>query len=79
MKTKILPVITLIALLSGCANLSQKFDEFERLGIVQADITGKFSHTEYTVTVADGKRRAVIVHSNVWIPSIKVVRETPAK
>lgn len=82
MKTKLI-LITAAAtlLLSGCATqgLVDKLNEFEKLGITEAEITGKFSHTEYHVTEKGGVRRAVLDHSNAWVPKVKIVRETPAK
>ncbi len=68
--------------LSGCttSSLAKKAADFERLGITQAIITGKFSNTEYTVERgADGKRRAVLTHSNIWLPKVVIIRETQEK
>lgn len=75
-----LSVLTLATLTTGCASSSaaKKFAEFERLGIVHAQITGKFSNTTYTVEEKDGKRQARIDHSNAWMPKVVIIRETPA-
>lgn len=64
---------------TGCASVSSKFAEFEKLGITEAEITGKFSHTDYKVEEKAGHRRAEINHSNAWLPKVRLVRETPAK
>lgn len=80
MKKLFVITLGLVALfLSGCVtqNAAKQFAEFERLGITEATITGKFSNTDYTVTTKDGKRRAEINHSNAWVPKIHIVRETP--
>ena len=63
---------------SGCVsqNAAAKFAEFEKLGITEATITGKFSNTDYVVTVKDGVRRAELNHSNAWLPKVHLVRET---
>lgn len=81
MKTKLI-ILALIALAtSGCVtrNAAQKFAEFEKLGITEAQITGKFSNTEYRVVRDGEKRRAVFSHSNAWIPKVLIVRETEEK
>jgi hypothetical protein len=73
-----IPLILGVLLLSGCstASLSSKLKEFEALGITEAHITGKFSNTDYQVTKDNGKRRAVLSHSNAWVPKVVIVRET---
>ena len=79
MKTRVLLVIAAALALSGCSSapkLAQQLKEFEALGIKEVVITGKFSHTDYTVTTENGVRRAVINHTNAWVPQVKVVRET---
>lgn len=81
MKTRMI-IIGAVLLLSGCATstsrkLAADLKAFEQLGVSEVVITGKFSHTDYTVTHVDGKRRAVINHANAWMPQIRVVRETP--
>lgn len=81
MKTKpllLLAVILAAAALSGCtsANLARKLSDFEKLGVTEAEITGKFSHTGYKVEVKDGKRRAELEHSNAWLTKVRIVRET---
>lgn len=60
-------------------NAAAKFAEFEKLGITEASITGKFSHTDYVVTVKDGVRRAELNHSNAWVPQVHIVRSTPVE
>lgn len=84
MKTRIISLVLALAALSlcGCAtkNAAKQLAEFERLGITEAVIVGKFSATEYKVQVdGDGNRRAVMVHSNAWLPKVMVVRETKKK
>lgn len=73
----------LVCLTLGCigcqstAKLADKAAEFERLGITEAEITGKFSHTDYKVERSDdGRRKAVLEHSNAWLPKVRIVRET---
>lgn len=78
MKTRI-PILALVSLaLSGCANsnAAKKFAEFEKLGITEATITGKFSNTDYKVETKDGVRRAELDHSNAWLTKVHIVRET---
>ena len=89
MNTKIKSIASPLALCSlllapcflstGCVsqNAAAKFAEFEKLGITEATITGKFSNTDYVVTVKDGVRRAELNHSNAWLPKVHLVRETP--
>lgn len=85
MKKLLLIAIAASGLLTGCATansnyaakLSEDLKEFEKLGIKEVIITGKFSHTDYTVEHKDGKRIATVNHTNAWVPQIKVVRETP--
>lgn len=78
MKTRIL-TLALVALgLSGCVsqNAAKKFAEFEKLGITEAVIVGKFSATEYKVEKVDGSRKATLDHSNAWLTKVRIVRET---
>lgn len=79
MKTK--PILMLAALLTllttGCTNLGKKMQDFEKLGITDATITGKFSNTSYHVEHKDGHRVATIDHSNAWMPKVVLVRKTP--
>lgn len=77
MKTRII-ILALIALCtSGCttASLVKKIEAFEKAGVTQAIITGKFSHTEYTVERSAERRRAVLQHSNAYFPKIVIVTE----
>ena len=80
MKTTLL--ILAACLLSGCVSVGkiQKLDaslkEFAKLGIEEVVITGKFSHTQYTVRNENGKRTATLEHSNQWTPRIYLVRRT---
>lgn len=72
-------LMVMILLMSGCSSapkLAADLAEFEKLGVSEIVITGKFSHTDYTVTHVNGVRRAEINHTNVWVPQIRVVRET---
>lgn len=78
---KIFVLVLLCALLTGCGTLTIKkvaadLKEYEQLGVKEIVVTGKFSHTDYTVTHQNGKRTAIINHSNAWVPQIRVVRET---
>jgi len=81
MKIRIAILLAVAFALSGCAvSTSQKLaadlKAFDELGVTEVVITGKFSHTDYTVTHADGLRKAEINHTNVWVPQIRVVRVT---
>lgn len=78
MKTRF-ALLALVALaMTGCAssNAAKKFAEFEKLGITEATITGKFSNTDYKVSHENGVRKAVLDHSNAWLPKVRIVRET---
>lgn len=78
MKTRAL-ILSLVAIgLTGCASTdaAKKLAEFEKLGITEATITGKFSNTDYKVEHKDGVRRATIDHSNTWLTKVHIVRET---
>lgn len=77
MKTRIILAVAAL-LLGGCASSSaaKKLAEFERLGITEAQINGKFSSTEYKVEHANGVRKATLDHSNAWLTKVRVVRET---
>lgn len=78
MKTRII-ILALAALgLSGCvtSKAAKQFAEFERLGITEAVIVGKFSATEYKVEKTGGIRKATLEHSNAWVPKVRIVRET---
>jgi hypothetical protein len=84
-KSIIIRGLTVLCLLSsvfcftGCSTAgAAKFAEFEKLGITEAEIAGKFSHTEYTVTEKDGVRRAELNHTNAWLPKVRLVRTTKA-
>lgn len=85
---KMIPLIIIAILASsfwtGCAavtikKLAKDLKEYESLGVKEVIITGKFSHTDYTVEHRDGKRTATINHSNAWVPQIRVVRSTDDK
>lgn len=68
-------LILAAAALSGCATstISRQMREFERLGVTEAEVTGKFSSTTYTAEAdADGNTVITLNHSNVWIPRIHV-------
>lgn len=86
MKTRFLIIASLCfaALTSGCGTMTIKkvakdLKAYEELGVKEVVVTGKFSHTDYTVEHKDGKRTATINHSNAWVPQIRVVRETDEK
>lgn len=77
-------LVVALASLTGCATATSKklaadLAAFEQLGVTEIVITGKFSHTDYTVTHENGIRKAVVNHTNAWIPQVKIVRETPDK
>lgn len=81
MKTKIIILLVALFALSGCVtqNAAKKFSAFEALGITEAQITGKFSNTEYRVTREDGVRKAELEHSNAWLTKVRLVRVTEDK
>lgn len=82
MKTIRLIAICAAALaLSGCATTSSLADRlraFEALGVTEAEIGGKFTHTKYTATVQGGKVVHELTHSNPWVTRVHLVREVPA-
>lgn len=84
MKTRIASILLAVSLLglTGCATatsqkLAADLAKFEELGVSEVVITGKFSHTDYTVTHENGVRKAVINHTNAWVPQVKIIRVTP--
>jgi putative NIF3 family GTP cyclohydrolase 1 type 2 len=84
MKTLLLCLLLAVAALSsGCVSVGkiQKLDAnlqaFAQLGLDEMIITGKVSHTQYTVTRENGQRTAKLEHSNPWTPRIYLVRRTP--
>lgn len=82
MKTQSIILALATLALSGCSNIGkiqQQLADLEKLGVTHVTVTGKFSHTDYTVTKQDGVRRAELNHTNVWVPQVKVIRETPAQ
>lgn len=83
MKTTAALLILAVACLSGgCVSvgtierLDAKLKAFEALGVSEVVVTGKVSHTQYTVTREGGQRTAVLEHSNPWTPRIYLVRRT---
>ncbi len=81
MKIKLILLAALLSL-TGCVNvattqkLSSDLAEFEKLGITQVTVTGKFTSTSYTVTHVDGVRKAVIIHTDPWLTNVTITRET---
>jgi len=81
MKTRTLLIAAALLALTGCTTstarkLAKDLDAYDKLGVKEIVVTGKFSHTDYTVTHVDGVRRAEINHTNAWVPQIRVIRET---
>lgn len=68
-----------LAAATGCSSLPKKLEEFERLGLKEVEITGKFSHTSYQRHEADGVVTSTLEHTNAWIPKARIVRERPAQ
>lgn len=62
----------------GCASYTDKLQRFDELGIVQAQITGKFSNTTYTREEKDGVITSTLDHNNAWVPKVRIVRQRPA-
>lgn len=83
MKTARAIIIALFALaFTGCAstaNLADNLKAFEALGITEAEIAGKFSHTKYTKTEQGGKIVHALDHSNPWTNRVRIVREVSAQ
>jgi outer membrane lipoprotein SlyB len=80
MKTRIIILALAVLALCGCSSpkkLAADLAEYEKLGVREVVINGKFSHTDYTVNYANGQRIAVVNHTNPWISQIKIVRVTP--
>ncbi len=78
MKTRLLVILAALSM-CGCSSipkLQTQLAEFEKLGITEAVVVGKFSSTEYAVTRKDGIRHAEVIHSNTWLSKVKIVRET---
>lgn len=78
MKTARITLLIAAALsLTGCtttANLADSLSKFEALGITEAEIAGKFSHTKYTKTEQAGRTVHQLDHSNPWINRVHIVR-----
>lgn len=72
-----LGLVLLALLFTGCSTTTKRLEQFEALGLKEAEITGKFSSTTYKVEQVDGVRRATLDHSNAWMPKVRLVRETP--
>lgn len=74
----VLLMLVLILACTGCSvsGAAAKLKEYEQLGITEAEVTGKFSSTHYTVEIRDGQRVAEVDHSNAWLPKVRVVRKT---
>lgn len=72
---------SVLCISTGCSTtgLSAKLAEFDKLGITEAEITGKFTHTEYKVTEVEGVRSAELNHNNAWLTKVRLVRTTVAK
>lgn len=66
-------------LLASCTSLPAKLEQFDRLGITHAEITGKWSHTTYHREEKDGVITSRLEHSNAWIPRAIIVRERKAE
>ena len=77
MKTRIIILAAAALLLTGCVSSSaEKFAAFEKLGVTEATIMGKFSSTEYRVEHENGERKATLDHSNAWLTKVRIVRVT---
>jgi hypothetical protein len=77
-----LPLFIIATLLSSCSStltkeLNYQLCEVEKLGITHAEISGKFSTTEYNVTFDGEMRKAEVRHNNPWLTKVHIVRETP--
>lgn len=84
MKTKIqhlfIGLCLAVAALSGggcqsVASFSKQLDALDASGVTAVEITGKFSHTEYSRRVVDGKTVSTFEHTNAWVPKVRLVRE----
>lgn len=74
-----LALIACVFATSGCGtqNLAAQFTAFEKLGVTEAQVTGKFSSTNYKVTREYGTRTATFDHTNMWLPKVYFKRQTP--
>jgi uncharacterized protein YceK len=66
--------IIVLAALSGCSHVG-KLEKWDSLGIVEAEITGKFSHTTYRTSVEGGVQTSIMEHNNPWVPKVYIRRE----
>lgn len=74
---KTIALLIAAACLTGCTNFPDKLAKWDALGIKEATITGKFSHTTYTRSQKDGVITSELEHNNPWVPKVHIVRERP--
>ena len=75
---KAIVIIALAACLTGCQNFPKKLEQWDKLGIVEAEITGKFSHTTYSRAEEAGVITSTLEHNNPWVPKVYIKRVRPA-
>lgn len=82
-KLLILAVLGAAALVStGCTNVTKKLEAFDKLGIVEADLPGRVTYTEYRAREENGVITSEITHSNPLLVKparVKRVRLAPQK
>lgn len=76
MKTVI--ILAAVLCLTGCTNFPAKLEKWDALGIKEATITGKFSHTTYRRSQEGGVITSELEHNNPWLPKVHIVRERQA-
>jgi hypothetical protein len=85
MKTKLIRICLLTGLAAmtlattACtsASFADKLNQFEALGVTEAQITGKFSNTEYRKVQQGENVVSILEHSNAWVPKVRIVRTRP--
>lgn len=75
---KMLTILAVALALTGCQNFPKKLEQWDQLGIVEAEITGKFSHTTYKRSQDGGVITSTMEHNNPWVPKVYIKRVRPA-
>lgn len=71
---KTLLILPVALALTGCQNFPKKLEQWDQLGIVEAEITGKFTHTTYKRAEDDGVITSTLEHNNPWVPKVYIKR-----
>lgn len=75
---KTLIILTAALCLTGCTNFPKKLEKWDQLGIIEAEITGKFSHTTYKRSQEGDVITSTMEHNNPWVPKVYIKRVRPA-